>query len=132
MSGDTLSGAELVKIKLIELKTIVSPEFPCLSPNLVFYKGFELLEHGKSFVFLPQKINPNSSKKIIHKGQHIAFSTKGRNSRWTPQVRINIIEGAFSTMCCYRETDSLLFPKNIMITEIKFTRAFAAKKISLA
>jgi len=84
MFDDTLSGAELVEIKLTELKIIVSPEFLYLSHSLVLYEGFEFLEHGKSLIFFPQKINPDSSRKIIYKGQHIMFSSNRRDSRRTP------------------------------------------------
>jgi len=73
MSGDTLSGAELVEIRLIKLKTIVSPVFLYLSPSLVLYEVFEFPRHGKSLVFLPQKLKLDSLRKIIYKGQHITF-----------------------------------------------------------
>jgi len=127
MSGDTLSGGELVEIRLIELKTIVSPEFLYLSPSLVLYKGFEFLEHRKSLIFLLQKINPYSLRKIMYEGQHITFSSNRRNSRWIPQVRMYIIKGTFSTVSSRRKADSLLFSKNTMIVEIKFFRTFVAK-----
>ena len=104
MSSDTLSGAELVEIRLTKLETIVSLEFLYLLPSLVLYEGFEFLEHGKSLFLLPQKINPDSSKKIIYEGQHITFSSNRRNSRRTPQVRMYIIKGIFSTVSSSRKT----------------------------
>jgi len=55
MSSDTLSGAELVEIRLTKLETIVSLEFLYLSHSLVLYKGFEFLEHGKALFFCRKK-----------------------------------------------------------------------------
>ena len=59
--------AELFKLWLNELKTIVSPKFLDLSPSLILNQSLELLEHGECLIFLSQEVNPNFAWEIIKK-----------------------------------------------------------------
>ena len=51
--------AELIELRLIKFKTIISPELFDLPPSLVLNKSLELLEHGECLIFLSQEVNSN-------------------------------------------------------------------------
>jgi len=55
MSGNTLSGAELVEIRLIKLETIISPEFLYFLPVWFSMRAVNFLNMGKVLLFYLKK-----------------------------------------------------------------------------
>jgi len=65
--SNTLNDTSFIEICLTKFNTTIGPNPFYFPPNLVFYKGLELLKYMKCFIFMPQKINPYLQKKLSTK-----------------------------------------------------------------
>lgn len=91
---------------------------------------FTCFSCGKHITFLFQEECPNFAGKLINDHQHIISATLRRHFRWSQKIRMNIIQRSLSVMDFSGESNSLLLPKNTVLTELQFATALFIKKFS--
>jgi hypothetical protein len=66
---------KILELAVCVLNVIICPEALNLLPSLVFHFSFPPLELGKRFLFVPHKVHPNLSEKVIKKDGEIHMSS---------------------------------------------------------
>ncbi|TYH83341.1 hypothetical protein ES332_D02G126400v1 [Gossypium tomentosum] len=66
-----------------------------------------------------------SAVKIVNDRQHIISSTPRGHSRWSPNIKMNIIQRFLHVLDSFSELDSLMLPKNIVVKELQFINALS-------
>ena len=119
MLNNTMLFTKLVEFIITKFQTIIYPQALYFLPSLVFHQYFSVIEMAKYFILVFQKINSDFARVIINKCQQVLIITFKRYTRWTPKIRMDIVESTFCGMCGCTKLHPTLLPEHVMFIKVE-------------